>query len=507
MKNFLSILVLLIVTRSFAQPVQSITTVRYTQDELIPGERCVWIPVDFNDADLIKQIPDSLKGLSIQRIDLVYTTYKLNPDFNQERLNQSRMTELQSNWKETRSDLIAWRTIGQTAAVNADDAKKMFHGFVIYYRPTPTRESVEGEISFMDAFLESDHTNKASVAGTPVTSDETAVALGDVVYEAPALKPMTAQDFSKLFLLKYEVNCYDFFALYRKGTDEQISRWTDSIRTLPGVTNHVLSKTGSESDALKDCSIHWAVKKESCNTPAIVTSTYMPYVSSGGSGITGHGSASYDWMSGRDYDVVKSVFERNASWKSALVVMDVTGSMSPYIAQTMAWLKESQKTEQIAGFVFFNDGNQTPDNLKKTGAVGGVYGIANIGFSEVYDQMKNTMKKGFGGDCPENNIEATLQGIKDYPSAEEIVMVADNYATPRDLSLVSKLNKPVHVILCGASVGVNLAYVQLAFDTGGSVHTIESDLDSKGIVPGKTLKLGNTYFTLINGRIVKATNG
>ena len=36
---------------------------------------------------------------------------------------------------------------------------------------------------------------------------------------------------------------------------------------------------------------------------------------------------------------VLNAFDRNKSWKNFIVVTDVTGSMSPYIAQVVIWLK------------------------------------------------------------------------------------------------------------------------------------------------------------------------
>jgi len=187
-----------------------------------------------------------------------------------------------------------------------------------------------------------------------------------------------------------------------------------------------------------------------------------------------------------------------------LVVMDVTGSMSPYIAKTMAWVKATQESSQIDAFVFFNDGDNASDYKKRVGHVGGIYGVHNTTFGGVYQEMRKTMRRGGGGDCPENNVEASLDGIRDYPNCDEIVMMADNWATPRDLSLAKQLEKPVHVILCGANYGINMEYLQLAYDSGGSVHTIEEDLEMRSIKPGKQFKLGKSYFTLIKGRIVRA---
>jgi hypothetical protein len=201
---------------------------------------------------------------------------------------------------------------------------------------------------------------------------------------------------------------------------------------------------------------------------------------------------------------VKKTFERNPQWENSLVIIDVTGSMSPYIGKTMSWIKATQDSSQISAFVFFNDGDATPHHKKISGRVGGIYSVTNESFGSVYAEMKSTMRKGGGGDCPENNVEATIKGTNEFPDCEEIIMVADNWATPRDMKFTAQLKKPVHVIICGGSQGINEAYVQLAYDTEGSVHTIEEDLNVREIEAGKQFKIGSSYFTLVNGRIVRA---
>ena len=257
----------------------------------------------------------------------------------------------------------------------------------------------------------------------------------------------------------------------------------DSLRNIPGGLG-ASSYWGDANPGPKDRVYTWAEGIGNCET-----SISFPFYFGG--------------YSLKDADIVKTVYDRHPDWQNSLIVMDVTGSMSPYIAKTMAWVKSEQTEAQIKAFTFFNDGDYTPDHLKVTGNVGGVYSVDNTDFKSVYKEMKSTMRRGGGGDCPENNIEATLKGLQLYPRTDKIIMVADNLATPRDLAYVRDLNKPVHIIVCGAHYGINTNYLQLAYDTGGSVHTIEEDLDLKGIKPGKTLKIGKFYFTVLDGKIMK----
>jgi len=206
----------------------------------------------------------------------------------------------------------------------------------------------------------------------------------------------------------------------------------------------------------------------------------------------------------KEFNAVQATFERHPEWENTHIIMDVTGSMSPYIAKTMAWIKATQDSSQVQAFTFFNDGNATPDRKKRVGEVGGIYSVENKAYDPVYNQMKNTMRKGGGGDCPENNIEATISGMKSFPDCDEIIMVADNWATPRDLSLLGKIKVPIHIIVCGGQNGINIDFIQAAYETGGSIHTIEDDLDLRSIKPGKQFRVGRNYFTLSGGKIVRA---
>jgi hypothetical protein len=89
-----------------------------------------------------------------------------------------------------------------------------------------------------------------------------------------------------------------------------------------------------------------------------------------------------------------------------------------------------------------------------------------------------TIRAGCGGDAPENDCEALLYAYKVAPKASEYILIADNLAPIKDIVLLEKLNKPVRIILCGTSYGISAEYLNLARKTGGSVHTMEADLEN-----------------------------
>ncbi|HMO40289.1 MAG TPA: hypothetical protein PKC76_13925 [Saprospiraceae bacterium] len=198
---------------------------------------------------------------------------------------------------------------------------------------------------------------------------------------------------------------------------------------------------------------------------------------------------------------VLNALNRNPNWKKMLVVTDLTGSMSPYTAQLLLWFKLAENTGKVEHLIFFNDGDDKPDSLKTIGTTGGVYSLQPQTFEQIAQLANEVVIRGNGGDEPENNIEALLQGLKQCPHCDEVIMIADNWATPRDIELAHLLKRPVRIILCGTEEGINTAYLNLARQTGGSLHTIEEDLyDLLEMNEGQEIQIGREVFTIRNGR-------
>ncbi|MDQ3192167.1 MAG: hypothetical protein M3Q58_11300 [Bacteroidota bacterium] len=199
---------------------------------------------------------------------------------------------------------------------------------------------------------------------------------------------------------------------------------------------------------------------------------------------------------------VTSVFNRNNHWKNMMIVLDATGSMSPYIAQALLWIKEQSENNRASFFVFFNDGNKTKSHLKEIGNTGGIYPIENSSFEEVLKTVTECMKKGSGGgESLENDIEAILTGMKYSDNYDEIILIADNYESMRDFELIPEINKPVRVILCGAGSRINVQYLSLAKETNGSFHTSKSDLNNLDqIKENDTIEIEDKTYKYKNGK-------
>ena len=200
---------------------------------------------------------------------------------------------------------------------------------------------------------------------------------------------------------------------------------------------------------------------------------------------------------------VLKVFERN-KWNDMLIVADMTSSMYPYIGELLLWYHLNIKKQNKSAFVFFNDGDLKPDSIKILGKTGGIYHTNVNNIDVVLNKIYETMKNGIGGsDIPENDIEAILFGIKKYHRKKNIVLIADNRARMRDYRLMKKLNKPIKIILCGVKEKINPEYLDLAYKTNGTIHTIEKDiLDLIKYKEGETIKIGKETFLIKNGKFV-----
>ena len=198
---------------------------------------------------------------------------------------------------------------------------------------------------------------------------------------------------------------------------------------------------------------------------------------------------------------VHKIFTRNKDWKNMLVVTDLTGSMAPFTAQLLLWLKLNERKRIVNYFVFFNDGDMSFEEDKKIGKTGGIYSGGGHTFEEVAQLAQQTATNGSGGDYQENDLEAVIHGINSCQECEDVIIIADNRASPRDMVLLPKITKPVRVILCGTADGINPDYLNVALKTGGSVHTIEEDLQNLvKLNEGQAIRIGKEVFVIKNGK-------
>jgi len=174
--------------------------------------------------------------------------------------------------------------------------------------------------------------------------------------------------------------------------------------------------------------------------------------------------------------LVFSTFANHPEWKKALVVMDWTGSMYNFGAQAILWHSLNFKTSGIQNFVFFNDGDGMPDQQKEIGKTGGIYFAQANNIDRLIKTFYLVGKRGKGGDEEENDVEALIKGMNRFEDFDELILIADNNSCMRDFRLIANIGVKVNVIACGTKYGINPQYVNLAYLTGGSIHTIEEEI-------------------------------
>lgn len=193
-------------------------------------------------------------------------------------------------------------------------------------------------------------------------------------------------------------------------------------------------------------------------------------------------------------NTVMEVLDRN-DWSNALVVADWTGSMYRYGAHVLLWHSLHYRKSKVAYITLFNDGNMTFNPDKVVGNTGGIYHAEADKLKGIMDLYRYVMLRGAGGDLQENDLEAVLSAIKRFPHHGDVVLVADNRACVRDIALLDSINVPVHVILCGLrkNNAINPQYLQIAATTGGSIHTLNSDIKDLVLRKDGKVKLPDAF--------------
>ncbi len=192
-------------------------------------------------------------------------------------------------------------------------------------------------------------------------------------------------------------------------------------------------------------------------------------------------------------------------WKNIVLVCDITTSMFPYTTQVFDWMTENHENTTIKGIVFFTDcdslGMQTRGRLP-----GKMFTVRKRDELALWDTMFAAINNTENNkDKPENNIEALLYAQKQFPDADEFVMIADNSSEVKDMKNLTKIKKKVHVILCGETFEKNYAfqsdYVEIAKKTKGSIHTLEDDIENVSKVKEMSVvRVGNVYFRFHKGK-------
>lgn len=206
-------------------------------------------------------------------------------------------------------------------------------------------------------------------------------------------------------------------------------------------------------------------------------------------------------------EIEAALYRKRAEWSNKVVVTDITGSMYPYMDQILLWHALALVPGEQNRYIFFNDGDDTPEAEKKMGAAGGIYITEEMNMDRLLETMQRAMEGGGGADSPENDLEALLEGVRLMGEVDELILIADNYSDVRDIELLSRLRAPVRIVLAGADYGVNEDYLEIAYSTGGSIHTLEEDIyELSHLADGEVVAIGQYRYRVSRGKFIQLTD-
>lgn len=437
--------------------------------------------------DSIRQLPFSDRR--IVGIDLVYTAFSESEEFDQQALDLRRLEQLiELNPQIIDNKFFEWNYVEQTGCGSSSACLKFFHGFVVYYEKYFTKEdtqieidSVKKEMADLETQIQQfDSLIHYETVAVDCAYPELLYSLEHVSSEIDKFYSCTEKFTGKVFFTVSIDKRGRPIAASLRGKRfpcqkeliailKHVLRWKRGFAingqlyplaakgyvSYP-IRNESLQITGFEVDENLENKFSLRNEETKCIGEVVDTSyvQLMPLI---------------------EKKVVSNVLIRN-NWEDELWVVDVTASMYPYTADMLRWIRLSGLYEEKT-FVFFNDGNDKPSNQKRIGRVGGIEQVRSTEVPEIERGMFAVMKKGGGGDLKENNIEALLFGLKYVENKESAIMIADNYAFPRDVGLLSQFQGKLRIILCGTEKGVNTDYLNLAKVHGFSLHTESSDVE------------------------------
>ncbi|MCU0325290.1 MAG: hypothetical protein MUF45_08565 [Spirosomaceae bacterium] len=210
---------------------------------------------------------------------------------------------------------------------------------------------------------------------------------------------------------------------------------------------------------------------------------------------------------GRTFELTTyQALDRNIEkWKNIVIVCDITSSMFVYTTQLFDWMSENKDNTTIKGIVFFTDCDSL-GNQKKGRMPAKMFSVRDKNEDMLWNTMFSAINNSENNkDKPENNLEAVLYAINNFKDIDEVVMIADNSSPVKDIDLLSKIKKPIHLILCGETYNRKLAfqedYLKIAKKTKGSIHTLEDDIQDVTKIKNKTIvRVGNIYFRYEKGK-------
>ena len=496
------------------------------QVDLSSSNSVTLVPSIFAKNDVtFKQSIDALKELTILKVYYVYTKYRKSPRFDQLGLDRKRFNLLNNSFPEIIEDpYIEWELVEQTGCQSPEMGRTFFHGFVVIHRPIQTEKERLAEITRLEDYLK----NPTDIfLQTPLdilenqlnpTSSTTTQATIIADQQARFLEGPDAM----LAYLKKELRT-DEIALKR---DDQWVKTHIKIDKNGIISN--LEFLDEHPDRVKNA-VETAITRMPNWEPAYrdslpvdseldleVRVSYSPnvngmYLINGrrpdlvGNPLEEKPSDLADSYDGatpaaifmKQAPVYKGLEILDRSERSAMV-MDVTGSMTEHVAAMKRWVKINDDSLNFTSFTFFNDGDDKASRKKKIGETGGIYSTFNL---PVIDALvAETMRRGSGGERPENDIEALIYTQLKDTLCDAILLIGDNYSPVRDLELLPDVTKKVNVLMCSIKGALRPDYLLIVKNTGGYLIYNGERIELNNLRRGEILSVGSYQYDY-NGRV------
>jgi hypothetical protein len=426
-------------------------------------DRCIYLQLAYGGTSFLNLPTLRLfDNESIAEVEMIYSAFARTQGFDQARLNRERLHNLLRVAPELFDEQVErWSVVRQTMCNSPETCDQLFHGFVVRLKPGVSMKTDRGLIAPVDKGLA----------------------------KKKIYKPLLYRD---TVIIRPTVNV----VRQTKRDCEKTGRY------LP--INDEKRREGVRYDEAK-IGLFWTRRAEKRCTTLITyryDTTYRK-IRLKVHPVTGKLIDASPYVGRQDSTINEALTRNWAAWKSekSIMVQDVTGSMTDLLPQMLLW-NESTAGEGIEHFVFFNDGDNKPNNKKVIGKTGGLYYITSESLESIQAKANYAAERGTGGDTAENDVEALLYGEQQCPDCKITILVADNYAPVKDISLVKNLKKPCRVVVCGGlDHPVHADYVTIAALTGGSIHTMTMDADlSESLKNKEPITLGDEQYVFNNGR-------
>lgn len=505
----------------------------------------VFIPSRFGKHE-IGDIPvlDSIKTFLVKDVVLVYSMFRKSDQFNQTRLNEKRWTNLLEQYPEVfRNGPTKYHNVCQSGVVSDSAAKQLTHGFYIYFENPADEKKREVEVREISKMLLSLGVDTSEADAEIVHSgpDEIELAKSPGTRHSKFRKPMRTKDpkaCRQPFFENGRTDLSDYFKekiTLAKKQKRKPERLVAEVKLRLDFNGQIRSANIMARNDQLIQQIKKALSEMPLWHPAVRNGItiksdvrfLLEYNAAGHMSLRGNvilpkyladcgvtpDEELFDF-SGKDPKeklvptvfnvpdnaILRDVIEREPQLDSILLVVDLTGSMGPYIAQVLDLMAELvvKNDPYVAGISLFNDGDGKKDKDKQIGKTGGVVVLdEDITLDRLGKTILKSMMRGNGGDCMENNLEAVKKGLDKCKACKDVVMIADNFATPRDKDMITMIEKPIHWILCGVIEEINVNYLDLVRENKGTLHTGRSDVTNLHLLnEGETIVIDGFSYHL-----------